>query len=110
MDSNVLRFDFEKMARLAKENPQDFAHKREELIRQLIDRAPRAEHLIELQRTLNRSCVQLAAPGLQLGFLITDMMLLTTAFMTAHMTALNGLMQGSLSNRESGTNHEHSLV
>ena len=109
MESNVLRFDFEKMAQLAKENPQGFAHKREDLIRQLLDRAPRTEHLIELHRTMNHSCNQLAAPGLQLGFLITDIMLLTTAFMTAHMSALNGLMQDSLSNREFRRNRDHNI-
>lgn len=111
MDSNVLRFDFEEMARLAKKDPEGFVHKREALIRQLIDRAPRTEYLTELQKSLDQVCYQLAAPGLQLGFHITNTMLQTVSFMVAHMWTLNGLMQeASLSNHRSGTNHERTIA
>ncbi|KAF0167142.1 MAG: hypothetical protein FD157_304 [Rhodocyclaceae bacterium] len=93
MGSNVLRFDFEEMTRLAKTDPEGFAHKRKALIRQLIDKAPRTEHLTELQRTLNQACYQFAAPSMQLGFHITDMMLQTASLMVAQMSTLNGLLQ-----------------
>lgn len=95
MTSIVLRFDFEEMARLAKEDPEGFTHKREALIRQVINRPPRTEHLIDLQRTLDQASYQLAAPSMQLGLHLTGMMLQTASFMAIHMLTLNNLMQES---------------
>lgn len=98
MGSNVLRFDFKEMARIAKADPEGFAHKREALIRQLIDKAPRTEHLTELQRTLDRDCYQFTVAGMQLGFQYTDMMLQSAFRMMVHMSTLNQLLQASISN------------
>lgn len=106
MNSNVLRFDFEEMARLAKVDPEGFAHTREALIRQLIDRTPSTKHLTDLQRALDQACYQFAAPSMQIGFHITDMMLQTASFMVTQMSTLNGLMHEAwVWNDKSGRNH-----
>lgn len=97
------------MARLAKVDPEGFAHTREALIRQLITRAPCTEHLTDLQQTLDQTFYQLVASGLQLGFQCTDMMLQSVFRMTTHMSTLNGLLQASISNEQSGRNHERTL-
>ncbi len=107
MTSNVLRFDFGKMARLATDDPMGFAHKREALIRQNIDREPRTEQLISLQEVLDHSSNQLVASGMHLGLHLTGIVLQTAALMAINMLALNKLMQeSSLSNGIAGWNHK----
>lgn len=88
MNTNVMRFDFEEIARLAKMDPEGISHKREALIRQLINQAPRAEPLTEPQRKLGHTRYRWA-PGMQLGFQITDMMLQALLFMIVQMSTPN---------------------
>lgn len=112
MTSNVLQFDFEEMARLAREAPEDFPHKREALIRQLINKAPRTEQQTELQKMLNQACYQFVVPSMQLRFHIAHLMLWSASFMVAYMLMQQNQLieETSRSAGNSGRSHELTFV
>ena len=53
MELRDIGFDFEEMARMAKNDPEGFARRREELIQKMIGRSARTEHLVDLQMDLD---------------------------------------------------------
>ena len=62
--SSHMEFDFDLMARLAKENPAEFARKREELIRDFIDNSSNPEKGRRIQFEIDMERVR-TAPGQQ---------------------------------------------
>lgn len=92
MDLRDIGFDFEEMARLANENPDRFARRREELIQHLIARSSQSAYLADLQMDIdaNRYC---SPPGLQSGEKMVSRMLESTVSMTKHMALLNDLIE-----------------
>ncbi len=92
MDLSDIGFDFEEMARLAKDDPDGFTRRREELIQRLIAKSSRSEYLADLQMDLDadRYC---SPPGLQSGEKMVSMMLESTVSMTKHMARLNDLIE-----------------
>lgn len=53
MNLNDIGFDFEEMARLANEDPDGFARRREELIQRLIARSSQSAYLADLQMDID---------------------------------------------------------
>lgn len=96
MNLNDIGFNFEEMARLANEDPDRFARRREELIQRLISRSSRSEYLADLQMDIDadRYC---SPPGLQSGEKMVSMMLESTVSMTKHMALLNDLIESKSS-------------
>ena len=92
MDLRDIGFDFEEMARLANENPDQFARRREELIQRLINKSSRSAYLADLQMEIDadRYC---SPPGLQPGEKVVSMMLESTVSMTKHVALLNNLIE-----------------
>lgn len=99
MDWTNTGFDFEAMARLAKDDPIGFAGVREELIQQLIGQSPRARQLASLQLDLDAARYGVA-PGVQSGEQMLERTLQTTATMTAHVTQLADLLEQMSVKRE----------
>lgn len=62
--SSLMEFDFDLMARLAKENPTEFARKREQLIRDFIDNSSNPEKGRRIQFEIDMERVR-TAPGQQ---------------------------------------------
>lgn len=99
MDWTKTGFDFEAMARLAKDDPIGFAGVREELIRQLIGQSPRAPQLASLQ--LDLDAVRYGVPpGVPSGEKMLERMLQTTASMTDHVAQLSDLLERTTGKRE----------
>lgn len=96
MNLRDIGFDFEEMARLAKDDPDGFAQRREELIQRLIAKSLQSEQLADLQMDLDadRYC---SPPGLQSGEKMVSMMLNSTAWMTKHLEMLNDLIENTAS-------------
>jgi len=84
-------FDFEEMAWLAKNDPEAFARRRQELIQRLIGQSEQAASLANLQLDLDaaRYC---SPPGVRSGGQMVSLMLQTTARLTGHVTHLNDLL------------------
>ncbi len=96
MNLNDIGFDFEEMARLANEDPDGFARRREELIQRLTAKSSQSEQLADLQMDLDadRYC---SSPGLQSGEKMVSMMLKSTVWMTKHLAMLNDLIENKAS-------------
>lgn len=62
--SSQMGFDFDMMAKLAKENPAEFARKREELIRNFIDNSSNPERGRQIQFEIDMERVR-TPPGKQ---------------------------------------------
>lgn len=85
-------FDFEAMARLARDDPSGFAGVREELIRQLIGRSSSASQLASLQLDLDAARYGVP-PGVRSGEKMLERMLQNTASMTDHVAQLSDLLE-----------------
>lgn len=92
MDLRDIGFDFEEMTRLASEDPDGFALRREELLRRLIAKSSRSQHLADMQMDLDaaRYCF---SPGIQSSEKMVNMMLGATVCMTKRLARLNDLIE-----------------
>lgn len=99
MDWTTTGFDFESMARLAKDDPTGFAGVRERLIRQLIGQSSPTSQLARLQ--LDLDAVRYGGPpGVQAGARMHERMLRITASMTDHVAQLSDLLERATEKRE----------
>jgi hypothetical protein len=95
MDWIKTGFDFETMARLAKDDPSGFAGVRQELIRQLIGQSSPASQLASLQLDLDAARYGVP-PGVQSGEKMLERMLQNTASMTDHVAQLSDLLERAI--------------
>lgn len=96
MNLNGIEFDFEEMAQLANEDPDEFARRRDELIQRLNTKSSQSEQLANLPIDLDADCF-FSSPGLQSSEIMVRMMLNSTIWMTKHLAMLNELFDNKVS-------------
>lgn len=86
-----MKFDFEEMARLIRDDPVQFARLREDLIRQHIEKSHQTEYLTQLQMTLDETRYS-TQPGLQSGEKLMEMLVEYAANLVIHHERLQEIM------------------
>lgn len=91
MELADIGFNFDEMARLAKEDPNEFTRRRDEAIRQLIQNAARIEHMERLQLDLDATRYGVTR-GVQLSEQMMDKVLENTSTMNSLLARLHELV------------------
>lgn len=86
-----MKFDFEEMARLIRDDPVQFARLREDLIRQHIEKSHQTEYLTQLQMALDETRYS-TQPGLQSGEKLMEMLVENAANLIIYHERLQALM------------------
>lgn len=92
MNLRDIGFDFEEMARLANADPDEFARRREQLIRRLIANSPHKKYLADVQMDLDAVRYR-SSPGISAAEQMANMMRESSTSMTKHMATLKGLIE-----------------